>query len=86
MYIAVRSHIEMKQTYLLNRFFFQNVLMNGSVHLFFIHLYIYFLATPCSMWDLSSSTRDQTCTPCVGSTESTTGPPGKSLDFFFFLI
>ena len=21
----------------------------------------------CSMWDLSSLTRDQTCTPCVGS-------------------
>ena len=29
------------------------------------------------MWDLSSSTRDQTCAPCIGSAVLTTGPPGK---------
>ena len=32
---------------------------------------------PGGMWDLSSLTRDRTCTPC------TTGPPGKSLCFTF---
>ena len=33
--------------------------------------YIYiFLASLYNMWDLSSPTRDQTCTPCSGSTES----------------
>ena len=29
-----------------------------------------FLAMPCSMRDLSSLTRDQTCAPCIGSAES----------------
>ena len=29
-----------------------------------------FLATLCSLWDLSSLTRDQTCAPCGGSMES----------------
>ena len=32
------------------------------------------------MWDLSSPTRDPTCTPCTGSAESrdlTIGPPGE---------
>ena len=29
-----------------------------------------FPVKPCSMWDLSSPTRDQTCTPCSGSYES----------------
>ena len=31
------------------------------------------------MWDLSFLTRDEILTPCVGSTESTTGLSGKSL-------
>ena len=31
---------------------------------------IFFSAAPCSMWDLSSLTRDQTHTPCTGSMES----------------
>ena len=35
----------------------------GKVNFFF-----FFLATPCSMWDLSSLTRDQTRAPCRGST------------------
>ena len=30
------------------------------------------------MWDLSSSTRDQACVPCIGGEFLTTGPPGKS--------
>ena len=29
-----------------------------------------FLATLCSLWDLSSLTSDQTCAPCGGSVES----------------
>ena len=29
-----------------------------------------YLAVPCSMWDLSSLTRDQTCAPCGESAES----------------
>ena len=31
---------------------------------------IFFLATSCSMWDLSSLPRDQSCAPCIGSAES----------------
>ena len=30
----------------------------------------FFLALLCSMWDLSSPTRDQTCAPCSGSVEA----------------
>ena len=37
-----------------------------------------FCLRPCSTWDLSSLTRDQTCSPNLGSTVSTTGPPGKA--------
>ena len=33
---------------------------------------------PCSMWNPSSWTRDQTRGPCISSKFSTTGPPGKS--------
>ena len=29
-------------------------------------LFIYLLAAACSMWDLSSLARDQTCAPCIG--------------------
>ena len=38
----------------------------------------FFLAVPCTIRDLSSLTRDQTCDPCSGSTVLTTGSPGKS--------
>ena len=31
-----------------------------------IVLFIYLLAAACSVWDLSSLTRDQTCAPCIG--------------------
>ena len=42
-------------------------------------------ATPCGIWDLSSLSRAQTHAPCSGGTVLITGPPGKSLNFFFFL-
>ena len=32
----------------------------------FFFFFLTFLATPCGMWDLSSLTRNQTCTPCIG--------------------
>ena len=49
----------------------------GLTHLkFYIYLFIF------GMWDLSSSTRDQTCAPCIGSAVLTTGPPGRSLNPF----
>ena len=38
------------------------------------------------MWGLSSPTRDRTCAPSNGNRVLTTGPLGKSLLFFFFLI
>ena len=34
------------------------------------------------MWDLSSTTRDQTHAPCLGSTVLTIGPSGKFHGFF----
>ena len=37
--------------------------------LFSFHFFV-FLAVPCDMWDLGSSTRDWTCAPCTGPTES----------------
>ena len=36
----------------------------------FICLFIYFLAALCSMWDLTSPTRDRTHTACIGSVKS----------------
>ena len=39
--------------------------------LFFKFIFVYFfLAAPCSMRDLSSPARDQTCAPCSGSSDS----------------
>ena len=32
--------------------------------------FILFLAAPHNMWDLNSPARDQTCVPCIGSSES----------------
>ena len=47
-----------------------------------------FLTMQCSMWGLSSLTRDQTHTSYNGSMESTSKPPGESLfvDFLMFII
>ena len=36
----------------------------------FMFYFFYFGVTPCSMQDLSSTTRDRTHAPCSGSTES----------------
>ena len=36
------------------------------------------------MWDLSSPTRDQTCTPCIGDVKSQPlDQQGSSLNYFF---
>ena len=48
---------------------------------FFLLIFIFWM---CSMWDLSSPTRDQTCARCLRSTVVNIGPPGKSL--FYLLI
>ena len=42
----------------------------NMVTFFFFFFKFYFLAAPHSMWDLSSSTRDQTCALCSRSSES----------------
>ena len=42
-----------------------------------------FLATPCSMWDLSFPTKGWTFSPCIGRTVLTTQLPGKSLGCAF---
>ena len=34
-------------------------------HLFFNICFLFFLALPCSMWDLSSQTRNRTCALCI---------------------
>ena len=73
-------------TYFLNVPFIYLLFFNlrfDSSHAFFngaIHFFILFLTVSHSMWDLSILTRDRTCTPCSGSTESlesTTGPIWK---------
>ena len=48
-----------------------NIEIEGN-HFFYsqIKMEFFFLAAPCSMWDLSSPTRDQTPAPCSGSVES----------------
>ena len=39
-------------------------------YVFGLNFFVFFLATPVSMWDLSSVTKDRTLTPGIGSTES----------------
>ena len=39
--------------------------------------FFFFFASPCSMWDLSSLTRDRTCAPALEDRVLTTGPPGR---------
>ena len=46
--------------------------------------FFFFLAVSCTMWDLSSPTRDQTQVSSIGSVVLTTGPPGKSQECFNF--
>ena len=46
-------------------------LLSGFLKIFiFLTFLKIFLATPYSMWDLSSLTRDRTCIPCSGSAKS----------------
>ena len=52
-----------------NRFPFL-LLEGGRAGPFVKNLLLLFLAAPCSMWDLSSPTRDRTRVPCSGSAES----------------
>ena len=52
----------------------------------YIYMYIYIYFWPEGVCDLSSLTRDWTCTPCDGSKVLTTGPPGKFLADEFFTI
>ena len=48
---------------------------------FYLFYLINLLTIPQGMWHLSSSTRDGTHSPFVGSTALTIGPPSKSLKF-----
>ena len=47
--------------------------------------FLFFLAMPCSLWDLSSPTRDRFCAPAVEVWILTTELPGKSLKSSFSL-
>ena len=52
---------------------------SASVRGSFYNVYLCIcLAAPCSMWDLSSLTRDWTHVPCIGSIILTPGQPGMS--------
>lgn len=42
---------------------------NSRIFGWFFFNSFYFLATPCSMWELSSPCRNQSCASCTGSTE-----------------
>jgi len=46
------------------------VFVRGFEYAYFLHLIFFFFAKPCSMQDLSSPTRNQTCTFYSGSRES----------------
>ena len=68
------------------RFHGLHILVDTCYFLFYFFL-VWFglvLAVPCSTWDLSSPTRDQTRAPCSGSSVLTTGPPGSPSVFFLF--
>ena len=41
---------------------------------------------PCGSWDLSSPIRIESTSPALEGRFLTTGPPGKSLEFFFFFF
>ena len=48
------------------------------MHHFKVFLFHALVSWLWGMWDLSSPTKDRTCTPCIVSEVLTTGPPGKS--------
>ena len=52
----------------------------SSLFLFFV---ISFFTVPFSLWNLSSLTRDQTCSPAVEVWSLNHKPPGKSQNHFF---
>ena len=54
---------------------FLKSLLNSLQYYFYVLFF-----WPRGMWDLSSPTRGQTPTICIGSRVVTTGPPGKSLN------
>ena len=47
---------------------YKDIKIEASFYFTFIYCK-YFLATPRSMWDFSSLTREPTCTRCTGSAE-----------------
>ena len=52
---------------------FVEIIIKLYMSLFIFQLFYYlftYLAAPRGMWDLCSPTRDQTCTHCIGNTES----------------
>ena len=59
-YIFIKQSFFKKISLLLLKFYFDD----------FINLFVYFLATPTGMQNLSSSIRDRTCTPCIATAES----------------
>ena len=59
-YIFIKQSFFKKISLLLLKFYFDA----------FINLFVYFLAALTGMQNLSSSTRYQTCTPCIASSES----------------
>ena len=58
-YIFIKQSFFKKISLLLLKFYFDD----------FINLFVYFLATPTGMQNLSSI-RDRTCTPCIATPES----------------
>ena len=62
-------HCSIQQSFFLSFFFFCRILFQSMEVSTFVYPFIFFvkiLTTPHSIWDLSSSTRDQTCAPCIG--------------------
>ena len=51
----------------------------------FFPIFFFFLSVPCSTWDLSCLTRDQTSAPYNGSADAlTSGPLGTSVKYLVF--
>lgn len=64
-----------KQFYSIRKLTFSHLSLISSTtgHAFSFFALLYFLVVPQGTWDLTSLTRNQTCTPSVGSTESSSG-------------
>ena len=59
---------------------------NGQLYVWTLKVCRYFLAVLCSMWDLSSLTRDQTRPPALEAGVLTTGLLGKSAGWSSFTL